>query len=79
MTDKEAEVIVGYMEEHDYILGEDDGILYRGDLVEKPGAICWDEYSMDDAIDAVCEWNYELILAADAKRNNSDDLVDFSN
>ncbi len=79
LTDKEAELIVGYMEGHDYILGEDDGTLYRGDLDEKPGAICWDEFSMDDAIDSVCEWNYELILDADAKRNNPTDFVDFSN
>lgn len=79
LTDKEAEILVNYMDGHDYILGEDDGKLYRGDLDEKPGEVCWEEYSMDDAIDAVCEWNYELILDADAKRTNPSDFVDFSN
>lgn len=60
LTDKEAEILVNYMDGHDYILGEDDGKLYRGDLDEKPGEVCWEEYSMDDAIDAVREWNYVI-------------------
>ncbi|MGB4659910.1 MAG: multidrug transporter [Mobilitalea sp.] len=78
LTDKEAEIILGYMEGHDYMLGEVQGNLYRGDLSEAVGVICWEGFSMDDAIDAVCEWNYELILEADAMRNNPDDMIDFS-
>ena len=78
LTDKEAEVMLGYMEGHDYVLGENQGKLYRGDLAEVVGMICWEEFSMDDVIDLVCEWNYELILEADALRNNSIDLIDFS-
>lgn len=34
---------------------------------------------MDDLIDTVCEWNYELILDMDAERQNPKDMVDFSN
>lgn len=78
LTDKESEVMLGYMEGHDYVLGENQGKLYRGDLAEVVGMICWEEFSMDDVIDLVCEWNYELILEADALRNNSTDLIDFS-
>ena len=78
LTDKEAEVMLGYMEGHDYLLGENQGEFYRGDLAEVVGMICWEEFSMDDVIDLVCEWNYELILEADALRNNSTDLIDFS-
>ena len=78
LTDKEAEVMLGYMEGHDYLLGEIQGKLYRGDLAEVVGMICWEDFSMDDVIDLVCEWNYELILEADALRNNSTDLIDFS-
>ena len=78
LTDKEAEVMLGYMEGHDYLLGEIQGKLYRGDLAEVVGMICWEDFSMDDVIDLVCEWNYELILEADALRNNPRDFIDFS-
>ena len=78
LTDKEAEVMLGYMEGHDYLLGEIQGKLYRGDLAEVVGMICWEDFSMDDVIDLVCEWNYELILEADALRNNPTDFIDFS-
>lgn len=78
LTDKESEVMLGYMEGHDYVLGENQGKLYRGDLAEVVGMICWEEFSMDDVIDLVCEWNYELILEAVALRNSSTDLIDFS-
>ena len=78
LADKEAEVMLGYMEGHDYLLGENQGKLYRGDLAEVVGMICWEDFSMDDVIDLVCEWNYELILEADALRNNPRDLIDYS-
>lgn len=78
LTDKEAEIILGYMEGHDYMVGEAQGNLYRGDLAEVVGMICWEDFSMDDVIDSVCEWNYELILEADAMRNNPKDFTDFS-
>lgn len=79
MTDKEAELLLGYMEGHDYVVGFAGGELYRGDLDEVPGEIVWDEYSVDDLIDSVCEWNYELILDMDAERQNPKDMVDFAN
>ena len=78
LTDKETEIILGYMEGHDYMLGETQGKLYRGDLAEAVGMICWEDFSMDDAIDLVCEWIYELILEADAMRSNPADFIDFS-
>lgn len=78
LTDKEAEIILGYIEGHDYMVGEAQGKLYRGDLAELVGMICWEDFSMDDVIDSVCEWNYELILEADAMRNNPKDFMDFS-
>lgn len=62
MTDKEAEMLLGYMEGHDYVVGFAEGRLYRGDLDDVPGEIVWDDdFSVDDLIDTVCEWNYELI------------------
>ena len=80
MTDKEAEMLLGYMEGHDYVVGVAEGRLYRGDLDDVPGEIVWDDdFSVDDLIDTVCEWNYELILDMDAERQNPKDMVDFSN
>lgn len=79
MTDKEAELLLGYMEGHDYVVGFVEGQLYRGDLDEIPGEIVWDDYTVDELIDAVCEWNYEMILDMDAERQDPKDMIDFSN
>lgn len=79
MTDKEAELLLGYLTGHDYVVGFSEGQFYRGDLDEVPGEIVWDDYTVDDLIDAVCEWNYELILDMDIERQNPKDMVDFSN
>ncbi len=78
MTDKEAEMLLGYMEGHDYVAGFAGGELYRGDLDEVPGEIVWDAYTVDDLIDLVCEWNYELILDMEAERQNPKDMMDFT-
>ena len=78
MTDKEAEMLLGYMEGHDYVVGFAEGRLFRGDMDDVPGEIVWDDFSVDDLIDAVCEWNYELILDADAHRNDPKDFKDYS-
>lgn len=78
-TDKEADVILGYMEGHGYMLGQVDGVLYRGDLEDKTNETVWEEFSMDDVIDSACEWNYELILDMDAERQNAPDFIAFGN
>lgn len=67
------------MEGHGYTLGQVDGVLYRGDLCDKPNEIVWEEFPMDDVIDSVCEWNYEFILDIDAERQNAGDFIDFGN
>ncbi len=67
---EDAELLLGYMEGHDYAIGTDKkGKLIRQDLAEEDGDI--EEYSIDDMIDTVCEWNYEMILDAEAKKNTS--------
>lgn len=79
ITDKEAEMLLGYLEGHDYVVGQEGRKLYRGDLAEVRGQIIWEDYSMDELIDTVCEWNYELILDMDAERKNPADMIAFSN
>ena len=62
---EDAAILLNYMEGHDYAIGIDsDGKMYRQDVAEENGEI--EPYSIDDVIDTVCEWNYELILDADA-------------
>lgn len=79
MTEKEADVLLGYLSGHEFLLGEKDGKLYRGDLCYEQGKVRWLEYSIDDAIDAVCEWNYEMVQTAQAQVENPDDFIDFVN
>jgi hypothetical protein len=77
LTDNEIEIILGYMEGHDYVLGFKDGVFLRGDLAESDNMICWEEYSMDEVIDIVCEWNYELLKESEAKMKNPNTFVDY--
>ena len=57
----QSDILLGYFEGHDYTLGFMDGQLYRGDLCYAKDKIKWEPYSIDDVVDTVCEWNYELI------------------
>ena len=74
---EDAAIMLNYMEGHDYAIGIDsDGKMYRQDVAEENGEI--EPYPIDDVIDTVCEWNYELILDADAHRNDPKDFKDYS-
>lgn len=73
----EASLLFNYMEGHDYRLGFDGNKLLRQDVAEKHGEIV--SYSIDDVIDVVCEWNYELIQDATNGMANPKDFVDFCN
>lgn len=78
MTEKEADVLLEYMGDNEYLLGKKDGILFRGDMsYHEQESICWEEYSIDDVIDTVCEWNYDELQVAKAKRENPCDFLDF--
>ena len=73
----EAAIDLNYMEGHDYAIGIDsDGKMYRQDIAEENGEI--EPYSIDDVIDIVCEWNYELILDAEAHRSDPKDFNDYN-
>lgn len=74
---EDAAILLNYMEGHDYAIGVDsDGKMYRQDIAEENGEI--ELYPIDDVIDTVCEWNYELILDADARRVDPKDFQDYS-
>ena len=64
-------MLLDYMEGHDYRLSTDkEGNLVRVDVNDDRHDT--DEYSVDDLIDSVCEWNYELILNTTEVMNKSD-------
>ena len=74
---EDAAILLNYMEGNDYAIGVDsDGKMYRQDIAEENGEI--ELYPIDDVIDTVCEWNYELILDADAHRADPKDFQDYS-
>lgn len=79
MTEKEADMLLGYLGGHDFLLGEKDGKLYRGDLAYEQGKVRWLNDTIDDAIDVVCEWNYEMVQTAQAQVENPDDFVNKQN
>lgn len=75
LEEKDAEILLNYMEGHGYSIGTIDGKLVRADICEVNGEV--EDYSIDDVIDAVCEWNYELLLEASNERDNPSDFIEF--
>lgn len=67
---EDAEILLNYMEGHDYVIGTDsEGTMYRQDISVENGEI--EPYEIDDVIDTVCEWNYELILDMEMHKDDS--------
>lgn len=79
MTEEEGQKLVDYMEGHGYVLGNMDGGMFRGDLCDEQDKVTWEPYTIDDAVDAVTEWNFELIKDAEAAVTNLKDMIDFAN
>lgn len=74
----DMDILLGYLEGHGYALAKDEfNQLVRVDMESDEVEV--EDYTLDDAIDQACEWNYSLILEADEKRNNPDDFISFVN
>lgn len=74
---EDAAILLNYMEGHDYAIGiDEDGKMYRQDMAEENGEI--EAYTIDDVIDKVCEWNYDLILDAEAHMTDPKDFNEYS-
>lgn len=67
LTKEEAELLLGYLEGHDYCIGVMNGKLFRGDLDGTENGILWEPYPLDDVIEICCDWNFDLILEEEAR------------
>ena len=79
LSETEADKLLGYMSGHDFLLGEKEGKLFRGDLCCQQEKIWWEEDTIDDVINDVSEWNYDLLQKAQADLENPNDFIDFAN
>ena len=78
MTEQEAQLLVNYTKGHGYILGYKDEGLYRGDLCYEQDRVKWEPDTIDDVVNDVSEWNFEMMQAARADMENPDNMLDFS-
>ena len=69
LTDKEAEIILNYMDGHGYNLGVENENLVRIDVEEETPTA--EKYNINEAIYAVCDWNAELISETNENINNA--------
>lgn len=77
LSKEDVEVLLGYETGRGYCLGEMAGKLCRVDVCMQPEVV--EETTIDDVINEVTEWNYEMIQEADKDRHEPDDFVDFCN
>lgn len=74
ITEEEGQKLVDYMDGHGYLLGHMDGGMFRGDLCDEQDKVTWEPYTIDDAVDAVAEWNYSLIQETETSISNTMDM-----
>ena len=60
LDDNEVLLLMNYLEGHDYAIGIIDEKLVRIDISDSEEV--YEEYTIDEFIDTVCEWNYDLIV-----------------
>ena len=77
MNEKEADLLCSYMDGHGHVIGQKDGKLCCGDLCAEIDRTVWEETTIDDVVDSVTEWNYELLKEAKEFMENPQDFDDF--
>lgn len=58
LSKEDVQILLNYMEGHDYAIGIWEDHMIRKDLSEEGGEVV--EYTIDEVIDTVCEWNYVI-------------------
>lgn len=77
INEKEADLLCSYMDGHGHVIGQKDGQLCCGDLCAEIDRTVWEETTIDDIVDSVTEWNYELLKEAREFMENPKDFDDF--
>ena len=75
ISEQDIGILLGYFEGHDYGLVIRDDVLMRKDLAEENGEI--EAYDMDEVIDIVCEWNYELLYEEAERMEHAENFIDY--
>ena len=75
LDEKEAKILLGYLEGHDYAIGINDGKMVRVDICDE-NYEC-EDYSIDEFIDTACEWNYDLMTGAKRDMENAENHAAF--
>lgn len=76
LNEKEAEMLLGYMEGHGYALTVKAGEMFRKNTEDEREETV--PYSMDEVVDVICEWNYEFLETERQEMEETEDSVDFS-
>jgi len=77
MTVEEADVLMGYVEGHGYVLAEKGGRLYRGDMCGQSEKVCWEEYDIEDVVDDATEWNYAMMQESEKLMDQLESYYDY--
>jgi hypothetical protein len=74
----DSETLFNYMEGHGYQLGVIGKGLAKSDFCSNE---CpeYDKLTIDEIIDSVCEWNYEMLQHAKEKLHEPSNFVDYMN
>lgn len=76
LSEEEAKLLLGYFEGHEYQMAVSGNKMYRIDLQEAEGEKAVVDYPIEDVVDIVCEWNYEMLQCADLERNAAINVQD---
>ena len=76
LYEKEAKVLLGYLEGHDYAIGDVDKKMVRVDICDENYE--YEDYTIDEFIDTVCEWNYDLMIGAKRSMENASNNITFN-
>ncbi len=70
LSKEEAELLLGYMDGHDYRIGIDENQeMVRIDIGEPDEDVV--PYHIHEVVDMACEWNYELLQHTEEKMNDA--------
>jgi len=78
ITEQEADLLCGYVNGQGSIIGKEHGRRYLGDVCRETDQVLWEETTIDDLADMVCEWNFALLQEAKKDLENPDRFLSFT-